>query len=298
MITEAMINRLGDRVIGICDSPIGLARRALRALGQPLEGTAVGYAGLNHLGWVTSLTHDGTDLLPELMAQPEALTGFEEGRLFGAEWLRTLGSLPNEYLHYYYLTREQLAADEAGQPRGAFLAEQQGGFYAAAARPGADPFACWEGARMERERTYLAANRSTAGSFERDPQDLTSGGYDQVALAIVHAIGRDVPAELILNVRNRGTLAGLDDDAVVEIPCRVDARGVTPLPNAGIPEHGRGLVTTIKTVERYTIEAATTGSRRAALLALATHPLIDSVRVAERLLDGYAAVFPEVARLR
>lgn len=33
MVTEAMAQVLGDRVIGICDSPVGLVRRAARAAG-------------------------------------------------------------------------------------------------------------------------------------------------------------------------------------------------------------------------------------------------------------------------
>jgi 6-phospho-beta-glucosidase len=43
---------------------------------------------------------------------------------------------------------------------------------------------------------------------------------------------------------------------------------------------------TVKAVERATIEAATTGSRRAALRALALHPLVDSPTVAARILEA------------
>src|SRR3954451_541597 len=35
LVTEAMSAHLGDRVIGICDSPSALARRVVRALGVP-----------------------------------------------------------------------------------------------------------------------------------------------------------------------------------------------------------------------------------------------------------------------
>ena len=304
VITETMNRILPGRVIGICDSPVGLARRAVRALERtgalsPDHLPArIGYAGLNHLGWLHSLVVDDVDVLPGLLADASALGSFEEGRLFGTDWLQTLGALPNEYLHYYYFTREQLAADRAGQPRGAYLAEQQQRFYARFDAEVDDPLAVWDAARLERESTYLAANRSAAGGFERDTEDLESGGYDQVALAIMRAIGRDEPAQLILNVPNAGTLPQLDDEAVVEVPCTVDAAGPRPLPNAGLPAHGVGLVTTVKQVERYVIEAGTTGSARAALLALAGHPLVDSVTVATRLLAGYREVFPELAYLR
>ena len=65
VVTEAMGRVLGKRVIGICDSPIGLARRALGALGiRDSADVEIEYAGLNHLGWLTALRRDGVDLLP------------------------------------------------------------------------------------------------------------------------------------------------------------------------------------------------------------------------------------------
>ncbi len=130
VVTEAMSRVLGDRVIGICDSPIGLARRVLGALGVQGDDVVIDYAGLNHLGWLRGLRVDGRDVLPDLMARPDLIGTFEEGRLFGAEWVTELGAVPNEYLHYYYFRREVRHADQlAAQTRGAFLVEQQGRFY-------------------------------------------------------------------------------------------------------------------------------------------------------------------------
>ena len=55
IVTEAMQGVLGDRVIGICDSPIALARRAIGALGIDQADTEIDYVGLNHLGWLRGL---------------------------------------------------------------------------------------------------------------------------------------------------------------------------------------------------------------------------------------------------
>jgi len=131
MVTEAMAHHLGERVIGICDEPVGLGRRVLHALGADPAGARLDYVGLNHLGWLRGVEVDGRDVLPGLLADVAALKSFEEGRLFGTEWIRTLGAIPNPYLHYYYFNREAVAAERAaGQTRGAFLLEQQGQFYA------------------------------------------------------------------------------------------------------------------------------------------------------------------------
>jgi 6-phospho-beta-glucosidase len=298
-VTEAMAAHLGDRVIGICDSPVGLGRRVARALGLDPAGVRLDYAGLNHLGWLRGVYAGGVDHLPRLLDDPAALASFEEGRVFGAEWLRALGAVPNEYLHYYYFTREAVAAaGSAGPTRGAFLEAQQERFYAAAASGPGSALAAWAEARLERERTYGAESRAASGAGGRDPGDLEGGGYEHVALALMRAIAHDERTTLILNVRNRATLGILDAGAVVEVPCAVDAAGARPLPADPLPEHAAGLVCAVKAVERAAIEAAVTGSRAAALKAIALHPLVDSVTVARRLLDAYVRHHPELAYLR
>ncbi|HEY5834541.1 6-phospho-beta-glucosidase [Streptomyces sp.] len=289
MVTEAMSRVLGPRAIGICDSPVGLVRRAARAAGADPDAPGFGYdyVGLNHLGWLRRLTLDGRDLLPGLLADPAALGSFEEGRLFGPQLPAMLGALPNEYLHYYYFRRETLAAvRSAPATRGEFLDRQQSGFFAAAGGllPGA-AYELWERMRLEREATYLAESREASGGWQRDPHDLEGGGYDRVALALMRAIARDERTVLILNVPGGGAVSFLDPDAVVEVPCEVGGFGVRPLPVAPPDEHQAGLMLSVKAVERAAIEAASTGSRTAALRALALHPLVDSASAASRILD-------------
>jgi 6-phospho-beta-glucosidase len=319
LVTEAMSEVLGDRVVGICDSPVGLCRRVSRVLGvgeplgvaksrdtpgvsrdlaTPSEAVTYDYAGLNHLGWLGRVLVDGVDVLPELLADPARLQRIEEGRLFGPEWLRTLGAIPNEYLWYWYFRTDALAAERAGgETRGEFLRRQQAAFYdgVAAADDPAAAYARWDRTRAEREASYMADSREASGAGERDADDLDGGGYDQVALALLRAIARDEPTDLILNVRNRGALPFLDDDAVVEVPCRVDAQGPEAIGVGPLSLHAQSLVTSVKDVERTTIEAARSGSRDLAVRALALHPLVGSVPVARRILDAELAELPELA---
>lgn len=314
IVTEASRAILGDRVIGICDSPIGLARRALGSLeseGLVPAGTTgdlgvgdgevrLDYAGLHHLGWLQGLHVRGEDVLPRLLERPDLLERFEEGRLFGADWLRTLGSVPNEYLHYFYFARETVEADARSEAtRGVFLEQQQDGFYRAAeGAPPAEAARLWERTRRRREETCMATDREAAGAAERDEEDLAARGYDRVALAIMHAIVHDSPAQLVLNVADRGTLAPLPDDPVIEVPCLVDAAGPRPLPVSPPPDHALGLVQTVKLVERTVIRAVAESRRDLAIESLALHPLVDGVGVARRALDLSCAEFPELAALR
>ncbi|MFJ3223470.1 6-phospho-beta-glucosidase [Streptomyces sp. NPDC086783] len=298
LVTEAMSRHLGDRVIGICDSPVGLGRRIARVLGANPGEAWIDYVGLNHLGWVRGLRVGGRDELPRLLADPGLLGSFEEGKLFGVDWLRSLGAIPNEYLHYYYFNRETVRAyQQAKKTRGAFLRDQQAAFYEEMRRPEASALAAWDRTRAEREATYMAENRDAAGAGERDADDL-SGGYEKVALALMRAIARDERTTLILNVRNRGTLAVLDAEAVVEVPCLVDANGAHPVAVDPLPDHATGLVCSVKAVEREVLAAAESGSRAAAVKAFALHPLVDSVNVAHRLVDGYTKAHPGLAYLK
>jgi 6-phospho-beta-glucosidase len=298
LVTEAMSRHLGDRVIGICDSPVGLGRRIARVLGTDPKQAWIDYVGLNHLGWVRGLRVAGRDELPRLLADPALLGSFEEGRLFGADWLRSLGAIPNEYLHYYYFNREAVHSyQQAERTRGAFLRDQQARFYAEVGNPGTSALELWDRTRAEREATYMAENRETAGAGERDADDL-SGGYEKVALALMRAIARDERTTLILNVRNRHTLAALDPDAVVEVPCLVDASGAHPVAVDPLPGHATGLVCSVKAVEREVLAAAESGSRATAVKAFALHPLVDSVNVARRLVEGYRAVHPGLEYLK
>ncbi|MFJ2609088.1 6-phospho-beta-glucosidase [Streptomyces sp. NPDC087425] len=298
LVTEAMSRHLGDRVIGICDSPVGLGRRIARVLGGNPNEAWIDYVGLNHLGWVRGLKIAGRDELPRLLADPELLGSFEEGKLFGVDWLQSLGAIPNEYLHYYYFNRETVRAyQQADKTRGAFLRDQQAHFYQEMRDPSAAALAAWDRTRAEREATYMAENRESAGAGERDADDL-SGGYEKVALALMRAIARDERTTLILNVRNQGTLAALDQDAVIEVPCLVDANGAHPVTVAPLPDHATGLVCAVKGVEREVLAAAESSSRTSAVKAFALHPLVDSVTVARRLVDGYTAVHPGLDYLK
>ena len=117
----------------------------------------------------------------------------------------------------------------------------------------------------------------------RDAADLQSGGYEQVAMALMHAVARNERACLILNVRNDGAVPGLPLDAVLEVPCLVDATGPHPLAVPAVTGHQLGLMQQVKEVEQLTIAAAVTRSRALATKAFGLHPLVGSLRIAHSL---------------
>lgn len=293
LITEATRTILGNRVIGICDSPVGLVRRACRALELPQSDVDADYVGINHLGWMRSLRHAGADVLPQLLADDAALESIEEGSLFGPDFLRALGSIPNEYLYYYYQNAEVLAALRQGPTRGEFLRDEQAGFYAAAAAEPPRAPELWEATRRRREESYLAEARGA--DQPRDEQDLSGGGYEEVALDLMTALSGGRHSRLIVNVPNGSTLPELPADLVIEAACLVDTSGARPLPVAPLTLHQLGLVAAVRAAERGAIEAVLSSSRQAALRAFAIHPLVGSERIAAALLDDLLLADPRLA---
>ena len=300
IITEAMQTVLGDRVLGICDTPSGLGRRVAGMLGLDHTRVQMDYVGLNHLGWMRRVMYDGRDVLPELMADDERLGAMEEGHVFGLDWIRSLGAIPNEYLYYYYFNRDAVRSIiGSGKTRGDFLAESQSAFYDRATAAGDGVADLWRETVARRSASYMAEAK---GGTQDEPVDAkeretdpSHQGYAGVALGVMAAISRNERQTMILNVRNNGTIAGLPRDAVVEVPTMVDANGVHPMSTDQPDLHQIGLMSQVKAVERHTIAAAMTGSKDEALKAFALHPLVDSVTIARELVRGYVDRIPEVA---
>ena len=329
IVTEVMASTLGSRVIGVCDSPVGLIRRACAAsgvdpgptLGAVTDRVDADYLGINHLGWLRDLRVGGASLLPALLNDAERLGLTEEGRLFGADVLRSLGAIPNEYLYWYY-ARDEALRDvlAAGRTRGEHVRERQRAFYAAATAalsgaaeprttgPGTTGLSAaarlWQAANDERNRSYFAELRTGERAGERDEADVAAGGYESVAVALASALSGGPPARLILNVRNGETVRAMTQDTVIEVPCRVDAAGAVPLPVSAPSAHELGLMAAVRACERDIADAALiatgqaglgrpegTAARAGALVlrAFAAHPLVGSLDTARALA---AAVLP------
>lgn len=303
IITQAMRSVMGKRVIGICDTPIGLVRRAGRALGLAEDEFDYDYIGLNHLGWLRSIVTNGEDQLPKLLGDDELLSVIEEARIIGFDWVRQLGMLPNEYLFYYYHNREAVAQiQQETHTRGQYLEEQQGKFYDAATDSPERAFDLWDQAHRDREATYMAEAREIANEGERHQEDVEEGGYQEVALDLMTALSGSASKRMILGVRNDDAATGLilpslNADAVLEVPCVADGTGIHPQAVSPLTGPELGLVTQVKACENLVIEATLTHDLGMAWEAIASHPLVNSIDAARTMVEQYCAQIPEVAEV-
>jgi 6-phospho-beta-glucosidase len=258
LVTQALVDD-GRRAIGLCNIPIGFQRDFARQLGVEPERVQLEHVGLNHLSWERGVLVDGEDRLPGLVQTYPDQVGEEVG--MPGSLIRLLGAVPSYYLRYFYFPEESRAEAAAEQPRAARV--------------------------MEIERDLLAMYADPA--LDVKPKLLEERGgafYSEAAAMLVESLYGDAGDVQVVNVRNAGAIPNLDDDAVVEVPCRIAAAGAAPLPQRPLPPEMLGLVQQVKAYERLTVAAARDGDRDLALKALMANPLVASHAVAAPLLDA------------
>jgi len=300
IVMQALHDHTSVRAIGICDGPISMQRSVAEFLGLPREQVHADYAGLNHCGWIHRVLVDGEDRLPEVIDRFEELQAADDQwALFDPELVRSIGMLPMEYLYFYYYRDTAVEHIRgSGSSRGRQLQALNDALWPvlraridAGDLPGAQT--AWERAMGERDATYFARERGEVVAEELELGDVFEGeGYEGVATAVMAAATRRRKTPLIVDVANRGAIAALDDDDVVEVTCLVDEHGAHPIAQGRLPDAATDLLTQVKLYERRTVEAAVTGSYEAALEALLVHPLVASYPTAKRILDDYVADLP------
>ncbi|GAB6926723.1 6-phospho-beta-glucosidase [Paenibacillus sp. JCM 10914] len=265
MVTEAIMKHTRIRSIGLCNSPIA-AYKWLSGLYQvPTTRIYCEFVGLNHLHWISRIEIDGTSKLEELLAVGGSYSASNVPQLAWNDTLiRSLGAIPSYYLKYYYLHREMLEEQQSAAVKGETRAETV--------------------KRLEDELFDIYKQPELA---EKPKQLELRGGayYSEAAVHLMKAIHTDSFEVQTLNVMNGDTLAFLPSDACIEVNCVVTKNGAVPIPIERVPDGTIGLIQAVKTYESLAIEAAVTGSREKALLALSAHPLTDSVTSAESMLS-------------
>lgn len=78
---------------------------------------------------------------------------------------------------------------------------------------------------------------------------------------IIHSMETGQSRVVYGNVPNKGIITNLPDDCCVEVPCVVDASGITPTHIGALPLHLAALMQTNINVQSLTVEAALTGKR-------------------------------------
>ena len=256
IVTRALLDA-GHRAVGLCNVAIGFQRSFARLLGVAPERVVVDQVGLNHLTWVRRRARRrgraARSCSPSTATSSPATSGSRAGcsRSSARPVL-----LPALLLRHDAVLAEQLD----GMPRAAAVAE------------------------IERELLELYRDPALA---EKPALLEQRGGayYSEAAIGLVASLAGGDGDVHEVDVRNDGTLAGLADDDVVEVPARVGATALGPLPQAPLAPELLGLV-----AARRRLRAAG-GARRVtrrpvdARKALLAHPLIGQHEPVEELVE-------------
>jgi len=139
---------------------------------------------------------------------------------------------------------------------------------------------------QEIERSLLELYRDPAVE-ERPDLLMQRGGayYSEAALGLISSLETADGAVHEVDVRNEGTLVGLADDDVVEVPATIVAGVPVPLPQEPLAPELLGLAQHVAAYERLAVLAALSGNPADVRKALLAHPLIGQWEATDELVD-------------
>lgn len=299
LVAQALREAGFARTIGICDGANGGQVAIAHWAGVAHERVRAEVFGLNHLSWCRRAWLEGEDWMLRALADDRFLR--EMQALFDPALVRQTGMHLNEYLYYYHYAEKAVAAISGeGKTRGEEIVDLNRRLIAQleeidVERNPEKALRAFFGYEKRRGATYMhyayggmsIEEADRVQDYDADIPEYAGEGYAGVALSIIEAIENGGPLYTALNVANRGAIAGMADDDVVEISCRVDKNGVEPLPIGEIPAFQLNLMKTVKLYERLTVQAIRQRSRSLAIEALMVHPLVLSYSRASALVDDY-----------
>lgn len=237
IITGAMLKSTGVKMVGLCHSVQVCASDLLSGLGMPTDHLRYKIAGINHQAWLLELEQNGVDIYPEIRKRAFArkdihpdMVRYEIFRRFGY-YVTESTQHTAEYTPYFI---------KRAYPG---LAEQYG--------VKTEMYQDWGNSQQE----YW----SHARKMENEP--LTHTRTKEFASYILEAMTTGTPFEIAANVLNHGYIENLPQGCCVEVPCVVDAAGITPRRMGRLPEQCAALNRTNINVQELTIEAALTHKR-------------------------------------
>ncbi len=268
IVAEAVSKHTKANIIGLCSGIPEMQQQMRARFSSRYADLRVYTVGLNHFGHIHRILSGERDVTAEIMAElaqeEEDGTAAQPGRS-KVSIIRLLQAYPIGYVDYFYRRGRTVEHQQsAPQTRAQQIESIEQEVLAEAARP--DTI----------EKPKALGRRG-------------GGGYAGITFSVMKAIVNDTGEELTANVPNRGSITGIEDDAVVEVVCRVDRSGAHPLPVGQIPLAFRGVMLALKAYETLTVEAAVQRSKKLATLALLNHPLVGDLDVIEPLLDEMLA---------
>jgi 6-phospho-beta-glucosidase len=280
LVTQALKKYApGVLAVGVCNVAITTKMTIIEGLEQATgkhidpAHTELDTLGLNHLSWHRGFCIDGEDVWNQVIESFITNLNSDPDPEWDPHTIEVLRMIPNYYLQYFYQTAKKLAS-QSGWP----------------------PSRAEEVLAIEKDLLRDYANPSL---IEPPAELMKRGGayYSTVATQLLNAHFNDLDETHILNTSNNGAVKEWPNDWVLEMPAKVNRKGVYPLPAEPLPAVCFGLLAQIKAYELLTVEAAVHGDRDTAFQALLSHPLgpdADKIQIVlEDMLETHKPFLPQ-----
>jgi len=305
MLTGYMLKETGVKTVGLCHSVQVCCETLLRQLNMPYDETVQWkIGGINHQAWLLEVTKDGKDLYPEIRrrallrnagelpvptveeqiaahiashgeisdGQKEAIAKEYElytktkrhNDMVRLEILRRFGYYVTEssehnaeYMPYFIKSRYPELIERYNIPLDEY------------------PRRCINQIREWEERGHELTNNPS----------LKHVRTREYASYIMEAMETNRPVKIGGNVLNNGLIDNLPAEACVEVPCLVDASGVTPCRIGALPQQCAAMNRTNINVQLLTIEAARTLKKDAIYQAAMMDPHTAAELPIDKIVD-------------
>ncbi|MEE3652761.1 MULTISPECIES: 6-phospho-alpha-glucosidase [unclassified Brenneria] len=268
------------RVLNICDMPVAAMRNIAAVLGVNREDITVDYFGLNHFGWFTRVLVDGVDRLPELrkhIARYGLLTADAadtDPQHSDPSWVKTWRNIkpimdhfpefvPNPYLQYYLMPNQIVEHQDPNYTRANEVMDGR-----------------------EKKLFTAAAGYKETGILS---DAFHVGVHGAFIVDVACSLAFDLRQRHLVIVENKGAIANLPYDAMVEVPAYITAQGPEPVRMGNAPQFHRALLEQQLASEQLLVEATLEGNYEKALQAFTLNRTVPTMQHAKAILDEMIA---------
>jgi alpha-galactosidase len=277
MLTGGILKGSSVRTVGLCHSVQDCASYLCHELDLPNDDLKWQIAGINHQGWLLSVSRHGVDLYPEIKRRAELpeyklkdAVRFELLKWFG-HYVTESSEHTSEYVPWFIKTKAPELIDRFHIPLDEYP------------RRCINQIEQWKKMRAELTADTPLEHRRTT----------------EYASYIIDAVLTGVPFTFGGNVLNKGLITNLPHNCCVEVMCVADRSGVTPTYIGDLPPQCAALTRTNVNVQELTIEAALTRQKQyiyqAALLdphTAAELTIDETVAMCEALIEAHGRYLP------
>ena len=280
-LTGAMLTMSSVKTVGLCHSVQVCCKTLLKEVGmEEMYDNSVQWkiAGINHQAWLLEVSKNGHDLYPEIKRRAATMTEkhhdmvrFEVMKRFGY-YVTESSEHSSEYMPFFIKDKYPQLIERYNIPLDEY------------------PRRCIEQiANWNKRRDDLLQDQS-----------LSHTRTTEYASYIMEAMETNVPYKIGGNVLNTGLITNLPQNAVVEVPCLVDASGIAPTVVGALPEQCAALNRTNINVQLLTLEAARTLRKEAVYRAVMMDPhtqselsIDDIVAMCDDLIEAHGEWLPK-----